>query len=144
MMADLAYDVALEAAHYLAPCFAFCGSSGYIGFGFFVVSHTDDGGPVERGIRLAVAASVQAHAEGLSPWLRSRNMWWDGLASDCMFLYCSAMPARWKSDRPMSRQQFEALFPDDAACARYLVGRRWPDGFVCPVCGVCKGWGIEP
>jgi len=67
-------------------------------------------------------------------------MWWDGLASDRMFLYCSTMPARWKSDRPMSRQQFEALFPDDAACARYLVGRRWPDGFACPVCGVCKGW----
>jgi len=67
-------------------------------------------------------------------------MWWDGLAGDRMFLYCSTLPARWKSDRPMSRQQFEALFPDDAACARYLVGRRWPDGFACPVCGVCKGW----
>ena len=53
-------------------------------------------------------------------------MWWDGLAADRVFLYCSAMPARWKSDRPMSRQEFEALFPDDAACARYLAGRRWP------------------
>jgi 2-oxo-3-hexenedioate decarboxylase len=62
MAINLAYDVALEAAHYLAPCFAFCGSSGYIGFGFFVVSHTDDGDPVERGISLAVAASVQSHA----------------------------------------------------------------------------------
>jgi hypothetical protein len=60
-----------------------------------------------------------------------------------MFLYCSTMPARWKSDRPMSRQQFEARFPDDAACARYLVGRRWPDGFVCPVCGACKGWALN-
>ena len=70
-------------------------------------------------------------------------MWWDGLASDRTFLYCSTNPARWKSDRPMSRQQFEGLFPDEAACARYLVGRRWPDGFVWPVCGVCKGWALN-
>ena len=40
-------------------------------------------------------------------------MWWEELATDRAFLYCSAMPARWKSDRPMSRQEFEALFPDD-------------------------------
>ena len=53
-------------------------------------------------------------------------MWWDGLAADRAFLYCSDMPARWKSDRPMSHQEFEALFPDDAACARYLAGRRGP------------------
>ena len=53
-------------------------------------------------------------------------MWWDGLAADRAFLYCFDMPARWKSDRPMSRQVFEALFADDAACARYLAGRRWP------------------
>ena len=43
----------------------------------------------------------------------------------------------------MSRQAFEARFPDDAACARYLVERRWPDGFVCPVCGACKGWELK-
>ena len=30
-----------------------------------------------------------------------------------LFLYCSYMPARWSSDRPMSRQEFEARFPDD-------------------------------
>lgn len=70
-------------------------------------------------------------------------MWWDVLATGRVFLYCSAMPARWKSDRPMSRQEFEALFPDDAACARYLVERRWPDGFVCPVCRARKGWALK-
>ncbi len=43
----------------------------------------------------------------------------------------------------MSRQEFEAFFPDDAACARYLVERRWPDGFVCPVCGGRKGWALN-
>lgn len=53
------------------------------------------------------------------------------------------MPARWKSDRPLSRQEFEARFPDDAACARYLVERRWPEGFVCPVCGGRKGWELS-
>ena len=73
MAMNLAYDVALEAAHYLAPCFAFCGSSGYIGFGFFVVSHTDDGDPVERGISLAVAASVQSHAVCLAAGRRDRT-----------------------------------------------------------------------
>ncbi len=43
----------------------------------------------------------------------------------------------------MSRQEFEALFPDDAVGARYLVERRWPDGFVCPVCGGRKGWELN-
>ncbi len=70
-------------------------------------------------------------------------MWWEGLATDRMFLYCSDTSARWKSDRPMSRQEFEARFRGDAACARYLVERRWPDGFVCPVCGGRKGWKLN-
>jgi len=40
----------------------------------------------------------------------------------------------------MSRRKSEARFPDDAACARYLVARRWPDGIVCPACGGRKAW----
>lgn len=52
------------------------------------------------------------------------------------------MPSRWKTDRPMSRQDFEARFPDEEACARYLVERRWPDGFVCPGCGHACGWAL--
>ena len=43
----------------------------------------------------------------------------------------------------MSRVEFEARFPDDAACAAYLAGVRWPTGFVCPECGVCKGWELQ-
>lgn len=43
----------------------------------------------------------------------------------------------------MSRQEFEACFPDDAACARYLVARRWPEGFICPACGGRKGWELS-
>lgn len=50
------------------------------------------------------------------------------------------MGSRWKHDRPLSRAGFEARFPDDAACARHLAARRWPEGFVCPACGGRKGW----
>src|SRR5690348_16556597 len=42
--------------------------------------------------------------------------------------------------RPGSLPAFEARFPDDEACARWLFGRRWPDGFRCPGCGHDKGW----
>jgi hypothetical protein len=35
---------------------------------------------------------------------------------------------------PKSLPQFQKLFPDDAACARYLEGAKWPDGFQCPHC----------
>ena len=37
---------------------------------------------------------------------------------------------------PESLPQFQRLFPDDAACARYLESIRWRDGFACPRCGV--------
>ena len=37
---------------------------------------------------------------------------------------------------PKSLPQFQKLFPNDAACARYLEGARWPDGFRCPTCKV--------
>src|SRR4051794_24947141 len=43
-------------------------------------------------------------------------------------------------DRPGSLPAFEAQFPDDAACARWLFGKRWPDGFRCPGCGHDKAW----
>ena len=43
----------------------------------------------------------------------------------------------------MSRMQFEARFPDDDACARYLADKRWPDGFVCPACSGRKGWRLR-
>src|SRR2546430_8774104 len=42
--------------------------------------------------------------------------------------------------RPGSLPAFEARFPDEAACARWLFGKRWPDGFRCPGCGHAKGW----
>ena len=30
---------------------------------------------------------------------------------------------------PTSLPEFQRVFPDDAACARYLEAIRWPDGF---------------
>jgi transposase-like protein len=42
--------------------------------------------------------------------------------------------------RPGSLPEFEAQFRDDEACARWLFGKRWPDGFRCPGCGHAKGW----
>src|SRR3954452_24814478 len=41
--------------------------------------------------------------------------------------------------RPGSLPEFEARFPDDAACARWLFGERWPDGVRCPGGGPAKG-----
>jgi hypothetical protein len=36
---------------------------------------------------------------------------------------------------PTSLPEFQRVFPDDAACARYLESVRWPDGFACSKCG---------
>jgi transposase-like protein/IS1 family transposase len=38
----------------------------------------------------------------------------------------------------MTIPQFEKMFPDEDACAAYLVARRWPDGVNCPRCGSVK------
>jgi transposase-like protein len=35
----------------------------------------------------------------------------------------------------MTIADFERLFPDEDACAAYLVEHRWPDGIHCPRCG---------
>ena len=37
--------------------------------------------------------------------------------------------------RARSLTEFQKAFPDEASCAAFLCERRWPDGFVCPVCG---------
>lgn len=35
--------------------------------------------------------------------------------------------------------EFQQRFPDEASCARFLFGRRWPNGFVCPACAETRG-----
>lgn len=37
---------------------------------------------------------------------------------------------------PQSLPEFQRLFPDVAACAKYLEQTRWCNGFTCPHCGV--------
>ena len=44
---------------------------------------------------------------------------------------------------PDSLLAFQRMFPDDDACAAWLIGMRWPDGFVCPACGHDKGWALR-
>ena len=41
---------------------------------------------------------------------------------------------------PRTLPEFQATFPDDAACRRYLVESRWSDGFRCPNCGADEAW----
>ena len=36
--------------------------------------------------------------------------------------------------------EFQRAFPDEQACLDYLELMRWPDGFMCPKCGVV----VEP
>lgn len=43
-------------------------------------------------------------------------------------------------DYPATWQAFESWFVDDDACRAYLVGLRWPAGFVCPNCGGAESW----
>ena len=44
------------------------------------------------------------------------------------------------TELPRSLPEFEARFPDEAACARWLLVKRWPDGFRCPACGHDRAW----
>jgi transposase-like protein len=41
---------------------------------------------------------------------------------------------------PKSLGEFQSWFRSDADCLDYLEWLRWPDGFVCPFCGVTGGW----
>src|SRR3954454_13917453 len=44
------------------------------------------------------------------------------------------------AELPRSLPEFEAQFPDEAACARWLHEKRWPDGFRCPARGHGEAW----
>ncbi len=64
----------------------------------------------------------------------------EGLGGPFRSLHFPSMPSRWKDDRPMSRQKFGELLPNDDACAKHLAELRWGEGFVCPACSGTKGW----
>lgn len=40
-----------------------------------------------------------------------------------------------RPDFPKSILEFQQWFPDEEACEKYLYESRWPNGFICPVCG---------
>ena len=40
------------------------------------------------------------------------------------------------NDYPNTYRSFVEMFPDETACAAYLVKLRWPQGFVCPACNI--------
>ncbi len=44
------------------------------------------------------------------------------------------------AELPRSLPELEARFPDEAACARWLLEKRWPYGFRCPACGHDEAW----
>jgi hypothetical protein len=41
-----------------------------------------------------------------------------------------------QQESPGNHLDFQRMFPDEAACLRYLERMRWPNGFVCGECGV--------
>ena len=43
-------------------------------------------------------------------------------------------------DFPETLMEFESRFSSQEACEEYLVQVRWPEGFVCPMCGAQKAW----
>jgi hypothetical protein len=47
------------------------------------------------------------------------------------------------AELPRSLPEFEARFPSDAACARWLMAKRWPQGFRCPACGHARAWELS-
>ncbi len=44
---------------------------------------------------------------------------------------------------PRTLMDFESWFATEEACLDYLIGLRWPDGFVCPACSGGKAWRTE-
>ena len=45
--------------------------------------------------------------------------------------------------RARSLEEFQEAFRDEARCVAFLFERRWPDGFVCPVCGAGRAAALK-
>jgi transposase-like protein len=48
-----------------------------------------------------------------------------------------------RPDFPKSLLEFQQWFPNEEACVNYLYKSRWPDGFVCPICGDTEAYYIQ-
>ena len=46
-------------------------------------------------------------------------------------------------DYPNTYSEFREMFPNDTACASFLLQLRWPEGFVCPACGIASPAWVE-
>jgi transposase-like protein len=44
---------------------------------------------------------------------------------------------------PGNQAEFESRFSSEAACQAYLLGLRWPEGFVCGRCSGNQGWATK-
>ena len=71
--------------------------------------------------------------------LSLRLGWSDGHNARCSF----AHPEPADKTTPDSLLTFQRLFPDDDACAAWLMDMRWPDGFICPSSSHDKGWTLR-
>jgi transposase-like protein len=47
-----------------------------------------------------------------------------------------------RPDFPKSMKEFQQWFPDEESCIKYLYESRWPDGFICPICGNTEAYYI--
>lgn len=52
-------------------------------------------------------------------------------------------PASKSIKKAMSYAQFLKRFPNEKACIEYLYSVKWPEGFVCPVCGHRHGYALN-
>lgn len=43
---------------------------------------------------------------------------------------------------PKNLAEFERWFSSEESCRDYLFKLRWPNGFICPRCGMLKAWPI--
>ena len=48
-----------------------------------------------------------------------------------------------KEDYPRNLVELEARFSTEEACREYLLKLRWPEGFVCPRCGIQSSMGQQ-
>lgn len=48
-----------------------------------------------------------------------------------------------KQVQQLSTKKFDAMFPNEEACDKFLVSRRWPNGIHCPRCGSDKTYPLQ-
>lgn len=48
-----------------------------------------------------------------------------------------------KRIQQLTSAEWEAMFPDEAACVAYLVANRWQNGVFCPRCGSTKAYALK-